>query len=104
MNTYVSQYGEEISWNPENYNPTKHGIITAVRIFYDESSERNSMAELAFAFGGTHVIEWTNCTQREIFSKGFNGYTLLYDTRVNNDELIKELIDEFRQQIRKETP
>lgn len=96
------QYGEEISWDPNTYNPTKHGIVTAIRLFYDNMV--TPMAELAFAFGGTITIEWVNVTQRDFFTKGINGYTLMYDTRItDNEEVIKELDYRFRQQIRKES-
>ena len=97
------QYGEEISWNSEEYDPGKHGTVIAIRIFYDKLNTR-SMAALAFAFGGTCVIEWVNVTLRERFKKGINGYTLMYDTRItDNEEVIKELDYRFRQQIRKES-
>lgn len=96
------QYGEEISWNSEDYDPTNHGVIMAIRLFYDNM--RTPMAELAFAFGGTCVIEWVNVTLRERFKKGINGYTLIYDTRITeNEEVIKDLDYRFRQQIRKES-
>ena len=98
------QYGEEISWNSLDYDPAKHGSVTAIRIFFEDSCTRNPMAELAFTFGGTCVIEWVNVTLRERFKKGINGYTLMYDTRItDNEEVIKELDYRFRQQIRKES-
>ena len=98
------QYGEEISWNSLDYNPAKHGSVIAIRIFYEDSCMRNPMAELAFSFGGTYVIEWVNVTLRERFKKGINGYTLIYDTRITeNEEVIKDLEYRFRKQIRKES-
>ena len=62
------------------------------------------MAELAFAFGGTCIIDWTNIILRERFKKGITGYTLIYDTRITDyEETIKELDYRFRHQIRKES-
>ena len=61
------------------YNPTIHGAVVAIRIYFMD--DRNPMADLAFAFGGTVTIEWTNVTQREKYSKGITGYTLIYDLR-----------------------
>lgn len=37
------------------------------------------MAELAFAFGGTTIIEWTRPDIRNRFSAGITGYTLMFD-------------------------
>ena len=67
----------------ENYTPEKHGIVTAIRLFYE--NDRQPMAELAFCFGGTDIIEWTNISQREKYSKGINGYTFFFDERQGND-------------------
>ena len=98
-----NQYGEEISWNSEEYDPGKHGAVIAIRIFYDKLKPC-SMAELAFAFGGTCIIDWTNIILRERFKKGITGYTLMYDTRITDyEETIKELDYRFRHQIRKES-
>ena len=66
----------------ENYSPEKHGIVTAIRIFYEK--DRQPMAELTFCFGGTDIIEWTNVNQREKYSKGINGYTFFFDERQKN--------------------
>ena len=66
----------------ENYIPEKHGIVTAIRLFYE--NDRQPMAELAFCFGGTDIIEWTNISQREKYSKGINGYTFFFDERKKN--------------------
>ena len=96
------QYGEEISWNSLDYDPAKHGSVTAIRIFFEDSCTRNPMAELAFAFGGTCVIEWDTATLRARFEKGINGYTLMSDTRITDtEEVLKELDYRIRQQIRK---
>ncbi len=67
----------------KTYEPSKDGAITAIRIFYE--NDRTSMAELAFAFGGTVVIEWTNVDQRNTYKKGINGYTFVFDEREKGD-------------------
>lgn len=61
------------------YDPTKHGAVVAIRIFFRE--DRNPMAEMAFAFGGTAIIDWVNPNQRNVYAAGINGYTLIYDER-----------------------
>jgi len=63
----------------ENYTPEKHGIVTAIRIFYEK--DRQPMAELAFCFGGTDIIEWTKSFIKEKYIKGINGYTFFFDER-----------------------
>lgn len=77
-----NQYGTEISWKREEYNPINHGIVIAIRIFTDENGI-NPMAELAFAFGGTTIIAWNEPAQRKLFKDGINGYTLFFDERCN---------------------
>lgn len=64
-----------------NYNPTKDGAVVAIRIY--EKEDATPLAELAFAFGGSTVIEWTNVTHRNRFKSGINGYTFIFDERVN---------------------
>jgi len=66
-----------------NYEPTKHGAVTAIKIYYKE--DRTPMADLAFCFGGKTTIEWTNVEQRNAYKKGINGYTFIFDERVKND-------------------
>lgn len=75
-------YGTEITWNPKDYNPILHGAVEAIRIFYSENTLKDILAELKFCFGGTTIIEWTNCSDREMFEEGINGYTLILDERV----------------------
>ena len=73
----------------KDYSPEKHGIVTAIRLFYEK--DRQSMAELVFCFGGTDIIEWTNISQREKYSKGINGYTFFFDERqIGNFESFKK--------------
>ena len=62
------------------YNPTEHGVITAIKIFEGDDGH-TPMATLAFAFGGTATIEWANVEQREAYASGINAYTLMYDMR-----------------------
>jgi len=66
-----------------NYDPTKDGVITAIRIYYGKN--RTSMADLAFCFGGKVTIEWTNIAHRETYQKGINGYTFIFDEREKNN-------------------
>jgi len=65
------------------YIPSKDGAVTAIRIYYE--NDRTSMAELAFAFGGTATIEWTNVDERNIYLSGMNGYTFVFDEREKGD-------------------
>jgi len=65
------------------YNPSVNGAVVAMRIFF--GNDRVPMAELAFAYGGTQTIEWTNVDQRMVYSSGINGYTLIYDERDKAD-------------------
>jgi hypothetical protein len=69
--------------NTLNYEPSKDGAVTAIRIYY--KNDRIPMADLAFAYGGMVTIEWTNPIQRETFKSGMNGYTLIYDEREKAD-------------------
>ena len=71
------------------YDPSKQGCITAIRIYNDDSN--NSMAELAFAFGGTTTIDWCNTRHRDVYAIGINGYTFIFDERprVSFDKLVK---------------
>lgn len=66
-----------------NYSPEKNGAVVAIRIFY--SHDRQPMAQLAFAFGGTATINWTCPAERERFAEGINGYTFIYDERAKPD-------------------
>jgi hypothetical protein len=78
-----------------SYEPSKNGVITAIRIYY--LNDRTPMAQLVFAFGGTVTIEWTNPEQRNIFKDGINGYTLFFDEREKADfESFIKLYDERR--------
>lgn len=61
------------------YDPTIHGIVTAVHIYLEHGYK--PMAELAFAFGGTATIHWDNIKEREIYMKGINAYTIMCDDR-----------------------
>lgn len=63
-----------------NYDPLKHGTVRAIRIFMSDDY-RTPMAELAFAYGGTTVIQFNNIAQREKFSSGITGYTVYFDER-----------------------
>ena len=69
----------DVHMNGNSYDPTKNGAVTAIRIFYGE--DRTPMAELAFAFGGTATIEWTNVEMRKKYIEGINGYTFFFDER-----------------------
>ena len=61
------------------YDPSKQGCITAIRIYNEDNAK--SMAELAFAFGGTTTIDWCNIRHREVYDIGINGYTFIFDER-----------------------
>lgn len=76
------QYGLEITWDPDHYNPIIHGTVEVIRIFYSENTTKDILAELRFCFGGTTIIEWTNPDEREKFADGIDGYTLFLDERV----------------------
>lgn len=76
------QYGCEITWDPDHYDPIIHGTVEAIRIFYSENATRDILAELRFCFSGTTIIEWTNPDEREKFADGIDGYTLFLDERV----------------------
>lgn len=65
--------------NKAFYNSTINGAVNAIRIFYGEN--QTPMAELAFAFGGTATIEWTNVEMRKKYIEGINGYTFFFDER-----------------------
>lgn len=67
----------------DNYSVEKNGAVVAMRIFLEDS--RKPMAELAFAYGGTATIDWTNVAEREKYKEGINGYTLIYDERPKAD-------------------
>lgn len=69
------------------YNPKQDGAIDAIRIFYDETF--NNMAELAFAFGGSEIICWTNVKEREPYLSGISGYTIIYDERIESPVIRK---------------
>ena len=71
----------ELEHAEEPYDPRKHGAVVAIRIFMDEEKNISPLAELAFAYGGTAVIDWVNPVQREKYMSGINGYTLIYDER-----------------------
>lgn len=76
------QYGLEITWDLDHYNPIIHGTVEVIRIFYSENATRDILAELRFCFGGTTIIEWANPDEREKFADGIDGYTLFLDERV----------------------
>lgn len=80
MNNHYS--GNMISWNPMDYDPAEHGVIVAMRIFTDWDNMCTPTAELAFAYGGTFVCQWNRADIREIFLKGIDSYTLIYDERL----------------------
>lgn len=66
--------------NREKYDPTREGIVVAIRIYYAEN-RFTPMADLAFAFGGKATIEWDVPMEREVYKSGINAYTLYYDER-----------------------
>lgn len=66
------------------YNPMKHGVVTAIKIYYADDNS-TPMADLAFSFGGKETIQWTNVVQKEEYAKGINGYTFIFDERINGD-------------------
>lgn len=80
-----NRYGKEVSWELVMYNPIIHGAVTAIRLFYDKTGY-NTLAELAFAFGGTTIIEWNRPDFRNLFSAGINGYTLMFDERITDSD------------------
>lgn len=65
-----------------DYTPEKYGIVVAVKIFYGKACW--PYATLAFAYGRTVTIDWTNVKEREKYSKGINAYTLFIYERVKN--------------------
>lgn len=81
----INRYGKEVSWNPKTYNPIIHGAVTAIRLFHDEKGYE-ILAELAFAYGGTTIIEWTRPDIRNRFSAGITGYTLMFDERITDSD------------------
>lgn len=77
----------------EVYNPTMHGLVTAIRIFNEDGYK--PMAELIFAFGGSRIIRWDIVENREEYAAGINAYTLMYDERAKRpfDELRVEALN-----------
>ena len=94
----INRYGEEVSWEPKMYNPLIHGAVTAIRLFHDESGYE-VLAELAFAFGGTTIIEWTRPNLRDLFSAGITGYTLIFDERITDSDHPLSEVANFRRMI-----
>ncbi len=94
MKDYYS--GNMISWNPEEYDPAKHGVVLAMRLFTDWDKMCTPTAELAFAFGGTFVCQWNREDIREIFRKGINCYTLIYDERLNDVPFERHIVKSGR--------
>lgn len=90
MNNHYS--GNMISWDPMDYDPAKHGVVVAMRIFIDWDEMCTPTAELAFAFGGTFVCPWNRADIREVFLKGINCYTLIYDERLNGTPFEKHIV------------
>lgn len=64
----------------KTYDPSTHGAIVAMRIFYAEDG-MTPMAELVFAFGRSEIIQWNLIAEREMYLSGINAYTLVYDER-----------------------
>lgn len=64
----------------KEYNPAVDGGITAIRI----RGFNPPMALLAFANGGTVSIEWTDIEERQKYAPGINGYTYIYDERIQD--------------------
>lgn len=71
------------------YDPEKHGIVTAIRIYEEYPNSQNVKADLALYFGGLVTIDWLNPEHRERYKKGINGYTYIYDER------LRPYFDEF---------
>jgi hypothetical protein len=67
-----------------SYEPSKNGVVTAIKIYYADDNS-TPMADLAFLFGGKETIQWTNVVQKEEYAKGINGYTFIFDERINGD-------------------
>ena len=65
-----------------DYTPEKYGIVIAIKIFDREKCW--PYATLAFAFGGTVTIDWTNVKEHEKYLRGINACTLFIDERVKN--------------------
>lgn len=59
------------------YNVNNHGVISAIHIWM---SENKSFAELAFAYGGTEVINWAK-KDVEPYLPGISAYTVFFDAR-----------------------
>ena len=76
-----------------SYDPARDGAVVAVRIYYGGDVCFTPMAELAFAFGGTVTFEWTNVNLREYYSKGINGYTFIFDERLNRNGVTLQFSD-----------
>lgn len=77
----------------KNYNPEKDGTVVAIRICGDILPK----AILAFSFGGSAEIEWTNVDERRKYESEINGYTLYFDERTKDygrgfEQFIKEKI------------
>ena len=65
------------------YNPTVHGVITAIEIQPTNNPVKPS-AMLAFAFGGKVVVDWTEEGVKD-YLPGINGYTMFYDLRARRN-------------------
>lgn len=61
------------------YDPMERGAVIAIHIWLKDGYQ--PMAELAFAFGGTAVIQWDNVYARDEYASGINAYTIIYDDR-----------------------
>lgn len=80
-----------------NYDPKKDGAVVAIRIFEDTNNPWSPKAEIAFAFGGTAMIEWTCPDEREPFLAGINGYTFIFDERKKHEfkDFVKPRYEEW---------
>lgn len=66
------------------YDVSKHGVITAIRIFANEKHCGFPYAELAFEFGGSVIVQWNRKDVREEYEKGINSYTFVFDERIED--------------------
>lgn len=70
--------------NNKPYNVSVNGTVTAIHIWLENNHK--PMAVLAFAYGGSHLIEWDNVGVRQKYKAGINAYTLYFDDRVKDHD------------------
>lgn len=95
--TIITMIKGEFKMENRKYDPRKDGDVVAIRIFNNPENPYSPNAELAFAFGGSEVIEWTNPSQRAQYIAGINGYTFIFDERERREfkDFIKPRYEEW---------